>query len=208
VSQKSKSRSRPTKARPDRARFVQEYLIDLNATQAAIRCGYSPRTAGSQGGRLLKDVEISKAIDAAIQDRRDAAKVSAERIMEEADILALGEIGEILDFTGDTVCLKPANQISEHGRRLLSAVKVKRTFVKGEHGMEPVEVLEFKLWDKPAAIRLALQHRGKLTEKHEHTGKDGGPIETKDVTDPKAELAMKLAAIAARKRTPATPKDA
>jgi len=47
---------------PRRARFVAEYLIDLNATQAAIRAGYSPHTAKQQGSRLLTDVDVSRAI--------------------------------------------------------------------------------------------------------------------------------------------------
>ena len=50
---------------PKQARFVEEYLIDLNATQAAIRAGYSEKTAYSQGQRLLKKVEIAAAIQAA-----------------------------------------------------------------------------------------------------------------------------------------------
>ena len=43
-------------------RFIAEYAIDLNATRAAIRAGYSPKTAGSQGQRLLKNVDIATAI--------------------------------------------------------------------------------------------------------------------------------------------------
>ena len=45
-----------------RARFAEEYSVDLNATQAAIRAGYSEKTAASQGERLLRNVEIAAAI--------------------------------------------------------------------------------------------------------------------------------------------------
>ncbi len=52
--------------------FVAEYLKDMNATQAAIRAGYSPKTAYSIGQRLLKNVEISKAIHSAMNERKNA----------------------------------------------------------------------------------------------------------------------------------------
>ena len=47
---------------PKQHRFVTEYLVDLNASQAALRAGYSPRTAPQQGSRLLKNVEVQAAI--------------------------------------------------------------------------------------------------------------------------------------------------
>ncbi len=46
---------------PKQARFVEEYFVDLNATQAAIRAGYSAKTAYSQGERLLRNVEVAAA---------------------------------------------------------------------------------------------------------------------------------------------------
>lgn len=62
-------------------RFIDEYIIDLNATQAAIRAGYSKRTAYSQGQRLLKNVEIKSAIDKRMQEKTD------ELIMKQDEIL-------------------------------------------------------------------------------------------------------------------------
>lgn len=63
------------------AAFVREYLVDLNATQAAIRAGYSKRTAYSQGQRLLKNVEIQKAIQAAISKRAEHTDITAEKVL-------------------------------------------------------------------------------------------------------------------------------
>src|SRR5690625_1223739 len=62
-------------------RFIDEYIIDLNATQAAIRAGYSERTAYSQGQRLLKNVEIKSAIDKRMKEKTD------ELIMKQDEIL-------------------------------------------------------------------------------------------------------------------------
>lgn len=59
--------------------FIFEYLKDCNATQAAIRAGYSSRTAYSIGQRLLKNVEVSQAIDAAITERRSKLIATREQ---------------------------------------------------------------------------------------------------------------------------------
>ena len=72
---------------PKAERFVTEYLIDLNATRAATRAGYSAKTAGSQGERLLKNAEICAAVKAA------QSKVAANNGMTvDAHLLALKEI--------------------------------------------------------------------------------------------------------------------
>ena len=72
--------------------FVNEYLVDLNCTQAAIRAGYSSRTAYSQGQRLLKNAEVSQAIDTAMTERRNKLIATREKrqafwssVMNDAD---------------------------------------------------------------------------------------------------------------------------
>jgi phage terminase small subunit len=64
-------------------RFAQEYMIDLNATQAAIRAGYSEHTAYSQGQRLLKHAEVKAAIQAGQAEFRERMKVSKESVTEQ-----------------------------------------------------------------------------------------------------------------------------
>ena len=64
--------------------FVEEYLIDLNATQAAIRAGYSPDTAGSIGGENLKKPEISAAIAKAMAERSKRTGINQDRILQES----------------------------------------------------------------------------------------------------------------------------
>ena len=70
-------------------RFVEEYLIDLNATQAAIRAGYSAKTAEQQGSRLLRNVKVAQAIEAAQVARLKRTEVDADwvlrRLVAEAD---------------------------------------------------------------------------------------------------------------------------
>ena len=67
---------------PKQARFVEEYLVDLNATQAAIRAGYSPKTAYSQGERLLKNVEVHRAIQEAQEARSERTGVTQDEVIQ------------------------------------------------------------------------------------------------------------------------------
>ena len=61
--------------------FVAEYLIDLNATQAAIRAGYSEATAYSQGQRLLKHVEVAALIQKAMDERSERTEITADYVL-------------------------------------------------------------------------------------------------------------------------------
>lgn len=67
---------------PKQAAFVREYLVDLNATQAAIRAGYSPRTARAQGHRLLTDADIAAAIEAAQAERAERLQLTADDVLK------------------------------------------------------------------------------------------------------------------------------
>ena len=66
---------------PKQQRFVDEYLIDLNATQAAIRAGYSPKTAEQQGFQLLKKTSVSEAINEAQQERQKRTLVTQDDVI-------------------------------------------------------------------------------------------------------------------------------
>ena len=67
---------------PKQERFVQEYLIDMNATQAAIRAGYSAHTAEQQGCRLCSNAKVAAAIRAAQVELRERTKVTVESLTE------------------------------------------------------------------------------------------------------------------------------
>ena len=69
------------KLTPKQRRFVDEYLIDLNATQAAIRAGYSPKTGEQQGFQLLKKTSVSEAIEQAQQERQKRTLVTQDDVI-------------------------------------------------------------------------------------------------------------------------------
>lgn len=166
---------------PRQQRFVEEYVVDLNATAAYKRAGYKAtgNAAEVNAARLLSNAQVKAAIAALQQARSQATGITAERILKELECLANSDVGDILDFTGAEPKLRPANQIPERARRAISSVKVKRQVEGSGESAQVVEVIEFKLWDKGTAITKAMQHLGMLIEKHEVTGKDGGPITVK-----------------------------
>lgn len=83
---------------PKQDRFVEEYLIDLNATQAAIRTGYSEKTAYSQGQRLLKHVEVATAIAAGQAKLSVKSGVTAERVIAELAKIGFAELADVTDW--------------------------------------------------------------------------------------------------------------
>jgi len=72
-------------------RFVEEYLVDLNATQAAIRAGYSKRTAEQQGSRLLSNVKVAKAVSKAQEALSERAGITQERVLKRFEQIAFAD---------------------------------------------------------------------------------------------------------------------
>ncbi len=70
------------KLTPKQERFVEEYLVDLNGTQAAIRAGYSVNAAHVTGSRLLTNAKVAAAISAAKRERSEATKIDAEYVLQ------------------------------------------------------------------------------------------------------------------------------
>ena len=82
--------------------FIGEYIVDKNCTQAAIRAGYSERTAYSQGQRLLKNVELKALIDIKLAKLEEKAGLTAEKAMEEIKAIATSNVRDILDYDSNT----------------------------------------------------------------------------------------------------------
>ena len=111
ASQSRRSEAPATKAlSPKQERFVAEYLVDLNAAQAAIRAGYSPKTAKEQGARLLTNVHIQKAVQERRQQHQANTGLTAERVLLEAMRLAFFDIRKLTDAEGNPI---PINQLDD-----------------------------------------------------------------------------------------------
>ena len=81
--------------------FVYEYLVDLNATQAAIRAGYSKKTANVIGCENLAKPNVANAIAALRQERRDRYEISAANVLKEYAKIGFSNIGDFIDTTGE-----------------------------------------------------------------------------------------------------------
>ena len=135
-------------------RFCEEYLIDLNATQAAIRAGYSPETAGAIGAENLKKPQIQKAIARAMADRSRRTGVNADRVVMELAKIAFVNAADVID--ADDATLKA--DAADEDLAAVQSVKVK-TF--GEDGVER----EIKLADKIKALELLGRHLGMFNDR-------------------------------------------
>lgn len=140
-------------------RFVDEYLIDLNATQAAIRAGYSPDTANEQGSQNLVKLSIRNEIDKAMAERSRRTGVNADRVVRELAKIAFVNAVDVIDH--DTATVKA--DASPDDTAAIQSVKVK-TF--GEDGLER----EIKMADKLKALELLGKHLGMFKDKVELSG--------------------------------------
>lgn len=132
-------------------RFCEEYVIDWNATQAAIRAGYSEKTAYSIGQENLKKPEIESHIEEIQKKLERLAGVSALRNILELKKLAYSNIA---DFKEDWDVAKDFNDLTEEEKAALSEIIVTtRTEKSGDsEGFAVVETIKFKLHDKLKAI--------------------------------------------------------
>jgi len=145
------------KLTPKQQRFIEEYLIDLNATQAAIRAGYSPKTAHEQGAQLLAKISIREAIDKAIAERSRRTGITQDRVLRELAKVAFVNATDIINMD-DAAIRDDANR---DDTAAIAGVKVKR--IPTEAG-EIIE-REVKIYDKIKALELLGKHLGMFTDK-------------------------------------------
>ena len=148
-------------------KFVEEYLIDLNATQAAIRAGYSPNTAQEQSSRLLSNVMVKNEIDKAIAERSRRTGISQDRVLRELAKIAFVNPNDVINFSDATV-----KMTSEENLAAIASVKVKK--IPGEYG--DATEREVKLYDKLRALDLLGRHLGIFKDKIEINGDMGVKI--------------------------------
>lgn len=143
-------------------RFVEEYLIDLNATQAAIRAGYSPDSAGQIGEQNLKKLEIRAHIDKAMAERSKRTGINQDRILMELAKIALVNPGRVIN-TDDATIRKDA---TEEDLAAVQSFKVKESF--SENGQ--MTEREVRMADKLKALELLGKHLGMFKDRVEVSG--------------------------------------
>ena len=133
-------------------RFVNEYLIDLNATQAAIRAGYSAKTADQQGCRMLTNVKVQQKISEEMAERSKRTGVNQDRVVLELAKIAFVNAADVID--SDDAAIKEGATTDDTAA--IQSVKVK--VIPGKQG-EGIE-REIKLHDKLKALELLGRHLG------------------------------------------------
>lgn len=159
------------------ARFVDEYLIDLNATQAAIRAGYAHPT--TQGPRLLDNVGVATAIAAAQAERTKRTEIDADWVLTRLASEADADLADILDEAGAIKPVKEWPLIWRQG--LVAGIDVQENMIEGEKIGQTVKI---KLSDRIKRIELIGKHVNvqAFRERMEHSGPNGGPIQTEEVS--------------------------
>lgn len=133
-------------------RFCQEYVVDLNAAQAAIRAGYAANSARQQGQRLLTNADIVARVSELKEERAERTNVTADKVVKELARLAFTDMRSFVKWGPEGVKLIDSEELSEDDSPAVTEVSESFT----ENG----RTLKFKLGHKDSALRLLAQHVG------------------------------------------------
>ena len=160
-STKPRLRRPPRKLTEKARRFAHEYPIDLNATKAAKRAGYSKRTATAAASRLLRNVNVLAVIEQQVDRHIRRADLRAEDVLRRIMLMAGGDIRRLVDDHGR---LRPLQDLDPDVEVLIAGMKI------SEHG-----VTEIKITDRLKELALLMQHFDLLRSKVDvhHTGAVG-----------------------------------
>jgi len=180
--------------------FCREYLIDLNATQAAIRAGYSDKTANRTGSENLSKPDIAQRIIDLKSERNERVEVNADYVLRR--LVEIDEM-DVLDILKDDGGLKMVHEWPKAWRTTLSGLDILTTVTNfDETTMEnilkkikwPDKVKNLELLGKHVAVQAFREQAA-----HEHTGKDGGAIQHEHKISAEELTDEQLAAIAGGK---------
>lgn len=136
--------------------FVCEYLIDLNATQAAIRAGYSAKTADQQGSRMLANVKVQQAISQAMAERSRRTGINQDRVVLELARMALVKMTDIVDSHGQI-----KEDATDDDLACIESIKYKKSESDSGTSVER----EVRIGSKLKALELLGKHLGMWNDK-------------------------------------------
>lgn len=148
--------------------FVKEYLVDLNATQAAIRAKYSKKTAGAIGEENLKKPDIAKAIQAEMDKRGKRTEITADKVLQELAKLGFADIRNVFNEHGQ---LLPIHMLPAEVAASISSIEVVTTRIPGSDPVEVEHTSKIKFWDKRGSLELLGKHMKLFTDKVEISGR-------------------------------------
>jgi phage terminase small subunit len=139
---------------PKQQRFADEYMVDLNATQAAIRAGYSARSARTQGCRMTTNDNIKNYLQGMLDERAERTKTAADRALEELEVIAHANIENYVRIIDDEKLSSALEGLSPAQMSVIREIKIV--------GRGDDRRVQLKLYDKQSALR-SLTRRGAAT---------------------------------------------
>ncbi len=168
---------------PKQAQFVREYLIDLNATQAAIRSGYSAQTAEVQGSRLLRNVKVAEAVETAMSARSARTEITADRVLTELAKIGFSDIRKAVSWKANVTGMIEDEDGTERLAVTNQVQLIDSDAIDDDTAAAVAEIsqtaqggLKIKLHDKKGALVDIGRHLGMFKDKIEHTGADGAAL--------------------------------
>lgn len=147
--------------------FAAEYLKDRNGTQAAIRAGYSPKTAQEQSSRLLSNVMIRDLIEAVVIKAEEKVGLTVERTLQELARMAFFDPRKLFNADGSP---KQITELDDDTAAALAGLDVHEEYTgQGEDKVFVGYTKKYKLVDKNAAIDKAMKHFGQYKRDNEQT---------------------------------------
>ncbi|MBB1628943.1 terminase small subunit [Achromobacter sp. UMC71] len=170
-------------------RFVGEYLVDFNATQASIRARCSQKTAGQIGEQNLKKLEIAAAVQEALAARAERTEITQDMVLRELAMIGFSDIHKVVRRGKTELRVTEAGdhegEVTEpcHGLALVSADDIDDNTAAAISAIsEGREGLKVKLLDKKGALVDIGRHLEMFKDRGEHSGPDGGPVPTMPTT--------------------------
>lgn len=164
---------------PREEAFVREYLVDLDQSKAAVRAGYSERSARELGHRLMKKPAIKREIAKAMAERAQRTNVTADRVLQEIARIAFADVRQLFRDDGS---MKPPHELGPEAAAAVASFDVAEM---GGDDAPLVTTKKAKLHDKVAALTLAARHLGMLNDKLKVEGET--TVIVKDYTGRKDE---------------------
>lgn len=148
-----RSESKDRQLNPKQDKFCQEYLVDLSATQAALRAGYSAKSAGFIGYQLLQKTPIASRIEELRTKQQVRTGISADRALKEAARLAFFDIRKLCDAAGNPI---PIQDLDDDTAAAIQGLELSSE--KDGEGFTTVR--KYKVADKNAALERVFKHLG------------------------------------------------
>ena len=154
------------------ARFVEEYLVDLNATQAAIRAGYSEKTAEQGAAQLLSNIKVSNAVLVAIAERSERTEITQDRVLGELAKIGFSDIRNAVRW-GKSPIDKDAKNAGPNGLGLYPVELIPSEDLDDDIAATVSEVsltqtgIKIKTYDKLSALEKIGKHLGMFVDKGE-----------------------------------------